>query len=47
MAQDPRPDRADAKPVAIEHLVAWREKDGPVIVLGLDAACRPVYTAVL
>jgi hypothetical protein len=31
----------------IEHLVTWREPGGGVIVLGLDATCRPVYTTTL
>jgi hypothetical protein len=32
--------------LAIEHLVAWEEGDGTVL-MGLDAACRPVYVTTL
>jgi hypothetical protein len=31
----------------IEHLVAHEEEGGLVVILGLDAACRPVYQATL
>jgi hypothetical protein len=31
----------------IEHLVTWPEQGGPVIVMGLDASCRPVYITAL
>jgi hypothetical protein len=31
---------------AIEHLVTWQEGDGTVL-MGLDAACRPVYVTTL
>jgi hypothetical protein len=35
-----------AEPTVIEHLVTW-EDSGRVVVLGLDTACRPVYTTTL
>jgi hypothetical protein len=35
-----------AKPGAIEHLVTWEEGGGTVL-MGLDAACRPVYVTTL
>jgi hypothetical protein len=35
------------RPAAIEHLVTWPEKGGDVIVMGLDASCRPVYITAL
>ncbi|MEN3279897.1 MAG: hypothetical protein V7607_1037 [Solirubrobacteraceae bacterium] len=41
-----RSDRAD-RPGPIEHLVARQEEDGRVVILGLDADCRPVYTTTL
>jgi hypothetical protein len=41
-----RADGADDGPV-IEHLVTWEEDDGCVVVVGLDAQCRPVYTTTL
>lgn len=28
-------------PSPVEHLVTWQEDGGRVIVLGLDASCRP------
>jgi hypothetical protein len=31
----------------IEHLVACQENDGRVVILGLDADCRAVYTTTL
>jgi hypothetical protein len=31
----------------IEHLVASEEEGGRVVIVGLDAACRPVYTTTL
>jgi hypothetical protein len=31
---------------AIEHLVAW-EEGGGTILMGLDATCRPVYVTTL
>jgi hypothetical protein len=31
----------------IEHLVALQEPDGAVVVVGLDAGCRPIYTTTL
>jgi hypothetical protein len=31
----------------IEHLITWREGAGLVVIVGLDAACRPVYTTTL
>jgi hypothetical protein len=41
-----RSDRAD-RPGPIEHLVARQEEDGRVVILGLDADGRPVYTTTL
>jgi hypothetical protein len=41
-----RSDRAD-RPGPIEHLVARREEDGRMVILGLDADGRPVYTTTL
>jgi hypothetical protein len=35
------------RPGPIEHLVARQEADGRVVILGLDAECRPVYTTTL
>jgi hypothetical protein len=40
----PAPD--DEAPV-IEHLVTWQEEGGHVVVLGLDATCRPAYLTTL
>jgi hypothetical protein len=31
----------------IEHLLAVQERDGAVVVVGLDAGCRPIYTTAL
>jgi hypothetical protein len=31
----------------IEHLVTWPEQSGQVVVMGLDASCRPVYITAL
>jgi hypothetical protein len=31
----------------IEHLVSWQEEGGAVVVLGVDATCRPVYLTTL
>lgn len=31
----------------IEHLVTWPERGGQVMVMGLDACCRPVYITAL
>jgi hypothetical protein len=31
----------------IEHLVTWQDEGGRMVVLGLDPACRPVYTTTL
>ena len=31
----------------IEHLVTWPEQSGQVVVMGLDASCRPVYVTAL
>ena len=31
----------------IEHLVTWPEQGGQVMVMGLDASCRPVYITAL
>jgi hypothetical protein len=41
-----RRDRAE-RPGTIEHLVARQEEDGRVVILGLDADCRAVYTTTL
>ena len=35
----PRPD--------IEHLVTWPDQGGQMVVMGLDASCRPVYITAL
>jgi hypothetical protein len=41
-------DRAQRRrPAAIEHLVTWPEQSGNVVVMGLDASCRPVYITAL
>lgn len=44
-AGDRPPRRPEAPPV--EHLVTWQEDGGRVIVLGLDADCKPVSTTTL
>jgi hypothetical protein len=31
----------------IEHLVTWPEQGGQVMVMGLDASCRPIYITAL
>jgi hypothetical protein len=31
----------------IEHLVTWQEESGHVVVMGVDARCRPVYVTAL
>jgi hypothetical protein len=31
----------------IEHLFALQEPDGAVVVVGLDAGCRPIYTTTM
>lgn len=31
----------------IEHLVTWKDDEGAVVIIGLDAACRAVYSTVL
>jgi hypothetical protein len=31
----------------IEHLVTWPEQSGQVVVMGLDASCRPIYITAL
>ncbi|MCW2953524.1 MAG: hypothetical protein JWQ48_2694 [Conexibacter sp.] len=33
---------ATVEPNPIEHLVTWQEPGGNVLVLGLDAGCRPI-----
>jgi hypothetical protein len=44
----PSSDASGAEPTgSIEHLVAREEVDGQVMVLGLDAECRVVYTTTL
>jgi hypothetical protein len=41
-------DRSKRRPTAeIEHLVTWAEQGGQVVVMGLDASCRPVYITAL
>jgi hypothetical protein len=41
-------DRTRRRPTAdIEHLVTWPEQSGQVVVMGLDASCRPVYITAL
>jgi hypothetical protein len=41
-------DRTRRRPaVDIEHLVTWPEHGGQVVVMGLDASCRPVYITAL
>jgi hypothetical protein len=53
-SQQPRPEGqpdgseapASAAPGPIEHLVA-REDDAGVVIVGLDADCRAVYTTTL
>jgi hypothetical protein len=41
-------DRTPRRPAAaIEHLVTWPEQGGQVVVMGLDASCRPVYITAL
>jgi hypothetical protein len=42
-----RSDRTEPSSAKIEHLVARPEEDGRVVILGLDAAGRAVYTATL
>jgi hypothetical protein len=32
---------------AIEHLVTWPDRAGHMVVMGLDASCRPVYITAL
>ena len=31
----------------IQHLVTWKEDEGAVVIIGLDAACQAVYSTVL
>jgi hypothetical protein len=38
---------ADDTLSAVEHLVTWQEEAGCVVVLGLDARCRPLAMATL
>jgi hypothetical protein len=41
-------DRTTRHPTTgIEHLVTWPEQGGQVVVMGLDASCRPVYITAL
>jgi hypothetical protein len=41
-------DRTQRRPAPpIEHLVSWPEQTGQVVVMGLDASCRPVYITAL
>jgi hypothetical protein len=35
------------QPAEIEHLVTWPERGGQVVIMGLDASCRPVYITAL
>lgn len=32
---------------SIEHLVTWKDEEGRVVIIGLDAGCRAVYSTVL
>ena len=38
---------AAGAPADIEHLITWRQPEGEVVILGLDAHCRPVYATTL
>jgi hypothetical protein len=41
-------DRTTRRPATdIEHLVTWPEQSGQMVVMGLDASCRPVYITAL
>jgi hypothetical protein len=40
-------DRSSSARDEIEHLVAHRETGGALVVIGLNAACQPVYQATL
>ena len=41
-------DRTKRRPeTGIEHLVTWPEQSGQMVVMGLDASCRPVYITAL
>jgi hypothetical protein len=31
----------------IEHLITWPDQAGHMVVMGLDASCRPVYITAL
>jgi hypothetical protein len=42
----PSVDGCDETPV-IEHLATWQEEGGHVVVLGLDATCRPSHLTTL
>jgi hypothetical protein len=39
--------RTPAGASGIEHLVTWQEQGGRTVILGLDEACKPVYTTTL
>jgi hypothetical protein len=40
-------DRSEPPRGPIEHLVAREEEGGRLVILGLNAECRPVYTTTL
>jgi hypothetical protein len=42
-----QPAAVDDPLAAVEHLVTWQEDAGRVVVLGLDAGCRPLSLATL
>lgn len=37
----------EPEPTGIEHLVAQQDEGGQVVIIGLDAGCRPVYVTTL
>jgi hypothetical protein len=37
----------EPEPTGIEHLVAQQDREGRVVIVGLEAACRPVYMTTL
>jgi hypothetical protein len=43
----PRADLPPGPATEIEHLVTWQEDGGRMVILGLDADRRPVYTTTL
>jgi hypothetical protein len=46
-SQPPQGDGEAPPSGTIEHLVAHREEGGRVVIIGLDAECRAVYTTTL